>query len=74
MPNTANSDFIEFNNSGKLFRTSLLSFIIIRRILGAGASGARASFVHKATSDSGLDIASILGSGYTSWVDTSYLT
>jgi len=55
-PNTANSDFIEFNNSG------------------AGAAGTRPSWVHKATSDSGLDIASILGSGYTSWVDTSYLT
>jgi len=56
MPNTADSDFIEFNNSG------------------TGASGTRASFVHTQTSDSGLDIASILGSGYTSWVDTSYLT
>lgn len=41
---------------------------------GAGASGTRASFVHKASSDAGLDVASILGSNYASWVDTSYLS
>jgi len=54
-PNTADSDLIEFNNSG------------------AGAAGTRPSWVHKATSDSGMGVADILGSTYTSWVDTTYL-
>ena len=38
---------------------------------GAGASGTRASFSTKL--GSALSISTILGSGYTSWVDTSYL-
>jgi len=54
-PNTADSDFIEYNNNG------------------AGAAGTRPSYVTKATSDSSLSIGTILGSGYTSWVDTTYL-
>jgi len=41
---------------------------------GAGAAGTRPSWATKATSDAGMDIASILGSNYTSWVDTSYLS
>ncbi|KAJ7644742.1 putative pectin methylesterase [Roridomyces roridus] len=40
---------------------------------GAGASGTRASFSKKLTSTSGYTIASVLGSGYTSWVDLSYV-
>jgi pectinesterase len=39
---------------------------------GAGATGTRASFSSKATS--AVSISSILGSDYTSWVDTSYLS
>ncbi|KAJ6624381.1 pectinesterase [Mycena sp. CBHHK59/15] len=39
---------------------------------GAGASGTRASFSTKLTSNAGYTISSILGSSYTSWVDTSY--
>lgn len=77
-PNTANADFIEFNNSGEYCEChptqEVFSCVYMPRSLGAGASGTRPSWTHKATSDSGLDIASILGSGYTSWVDTSYLT
>jgi pectinesterase len=38
---------------------------------GDGASGTRASFAEKLSS--AVSISSILGSGYTSWVDTSYL-
>jgi pectinesterase len=38
---------------------------------GTGASGTRASFSKKLSS--ALSISSILGSSYTSWVDTSYL-
>jgi len=38
---------------------------------GAGASGTRASFATKMSS--ALTISGILGSSYTSWVDTSYL-
>lgn len=39
---------------------------------GSGASGTRASFAKKLSS--AVSISSILGSGYTSWVDTSYLS
>lgn len=39
---------------------------------GAGASGTRASFAEKLSS--AVSISSILGSSYTSWVDTSYLS
>ncbi|KAJ5469481.1 Pectinesterase [Penicillium diatomitis] len=39
---------------------------------GAGASGTRASFAEKLSA--AVSISSILGSGYTSWVDTSYLS
>ena len=56
-------------------RSSMLCLSLISEwVIGPGASGTRPSWAHKATSDSGLDIASILGSNYTSWVDTSYLT
>jgi pectinesterase len=39
---------------------------------GDGAKGTRASFAKKLSS--AVSISSILGSGYTSWVDTSYLS
>jgi hypothetical protein len=39
--------------------------------IGAGASGTRASFSTKLSSP--LPISAILGSSYTSWVDTSYI-
>jgi pectinesterase len=39
---------------------------------GAGASGTRASFAAKLSS--ALSISTILGSSYSSWVDTSYLS
>ncbi|GLI77087.1 pectinesterase 1 [Penicillium ochrochloron] len=39
---------------------------------GSGASGTRASFAEKLSS--AVSISSILGSSYTSWVDTSYLS
>jgi pectinesterase len=39
---------------------------------GAGASGKRAGFAEKLSS--AVSISSILGSSYTSWVDTSYLS
>jgi pectinesterase len=39
---------------------------------GSGASGTRASFSEKLSS--AIAITTILGSGYTSWVDTSYLS
>lgn len=39
---------------------------------GSGASGTRASFAE--TLSSAVSISSILGSSYTSWVDTSYLS
>jgi pectinesterase len=39
---------------------------------GAGASGTRASFSTKLSA--GLSISTILGSSYTHWVDTSYLS
>ncbi|KIJ45280.1 carbohydrate esterase family 8 protein [Sphaerobolus stellatus SS14] len=41
---------------------------------GAGASGTRASFSTKLPSTSGYTISSILGSDYTTWVDTAYST
>lgn len=40
---------------------------------GAGASGTRASFATKLSSTSGFNIQDILGTDYTSWVDTSYV-
>ncbi|KAF8591882.1 carbohydrate esterase family 8 protein [Ramaria rubella] len=40
---------------------------------GPGASGTRASFATKMTSDAGFGIADILGSDYTTWVDTTYV-
>jgi pectinesterase len=39
---------------------------------GAGASGTRASFAKKLSS--AVSISTVLGSGYASWVDTSYLS
>jgi pectinesterase len=39
---------------------------------GAGASGTRASFARKLSS--AVSISSVLGSGYASWVDASYLS
>lgn len=39
---------------------------------GAGASGTRASFGRKLSS--AVSISTVLGSGYTSWVDTAYLS
>lgn len=39
---------------------------------GAGASGTRASFAKKLSSP--VSISTVLGSGYTSWVDTAYLS
>ncbi|KUJ08969.1 carbohydrate esterase family 8 protein [Mollisia scopiformis] len=39
---------------------------------GAGAAGTRASFSTKLSA--AIEIATILGSGYTGWVDTSYLS
>lgn len=39
---------------------------------GAGASGTRASFAKKLSS--AVDIKTVLGSSYTSWADTSYLS
>ena len=39
---------------------------------GAGASGTRASFAKKLSS--AVSISTVLGSGYTSWADTSYLS
>ncbi|KAJ7914282.1 carbohydrate esterase family 8 protein, partial [Mycena leptocephala] len=40
---------------------------------GAGASGTRASFSKKLTSNTGYMAADILGSSWTSWVDMSYV-
>ncbi|KAF8501907.1 carbohydrate esterase family 8 protein [Gautieria morchelliformis] len=40
---------------------------------GPGASGSRASFATKLSSDTGFGIANILGSNYGTWVDTSYM-
>ncbi|KAJ7258782.1 carbohydrate esterase family 8 protein [Mycena haematopus] len=40
---------------------------------GAGASGTRASFSEKLSSNTGYTAADILGSNWTSWVDTSYV-
>ncbi|KAK0493493.1 pectin lyase fold/virulence factor [Armillaria luteobubalina] len=40
---------------------------------GSGASGTRASFSTKLSSTSGYTISDVLGSTYTSWVDSSYL-
>jgi len=54
-PNTVNSTFLEFNNTG------------------TGSVGPRANFSSEVDLDTGLDIASILGTSYTSWVDLSYL-
>lgn len=39
---------------------------------GTGASGTRASFAKKLSS--AVTISTVLGSGYTSWADTSYLS
>ncbi|KAK0470952.1 pectin lyase fold/virulence factor [Armillaria novae-zelandiae] len=41
--------------------------------IGSGASGTRASFSTKLSSTSGYTISDVLGSTYTSWVDSSYL-
>jgi pectinesterase len=40
---------------------------------GPGASGTRASFSEKLTSNTGFMAADVLGSTWTSWVDTSYV-
>ncbi|KAJ7618731.1 pectin lyase fold/virulence factor [Roridomyces roridus] len=40
---------------------------------GAGAAGTRASFSKKLTSNTGFMAANVLGSTWTSWVDTSYV-